>query len=64
VLTGDQKSKRFIVARVLGHTDKEVTGVYDRYEYLDEKKTALQGWADLVTSYVSRSKPFLLGSYG
>ena len=55
VLTGDQKSKRFIVARVLGHTDKEVTGIYDRYEYLDEKKTALQGWADLVTSWVSFS---------
>jgi integrase len=53
VLDGDQKSKRFIVARVLGHTDKEVTGIYDRYEYLDEKKTALQGWADLVTSWVS-----------
>ncbi len=30
VLTVDQKSKRFIVARVLGHTDSEVTGVYDR----------------------------------
>ena len=53
VLTGDQKSKRFIVARVLGHTDKEVTGIYDRYEYLEEKKTALQGWADLVTSWIS-----------
>jgi len=51
VLQGDQKSKRFIVARVLGHTDSEVTGVYDRYEYLAEKKTALQGWADLVTSF-------------
>jgi hypothetical protein len=36
---------------VLGHTDSEVTGVYDRYEYLAEKKTALQGWADLVTSF-------------
>ena len=55
VLDGGQKSKRFSVARVLGHTDKEVTGIYDRYEYLDEKKTALQGWADLVTSWVSSS---------
>ena len=55
VLDGDQRSKRFIVARVLGHTDKEVTGIYDRYEYLDEKETALQGWADLVTSWVSSS---------
>jgi integrase len=53
VLDGDQKSKRFVVARVLGHTDKEVTGIYDRYEYLEEKKAALQGWADLVTSFSS-----------
>ena len=53
VLDGDSRSKRFIVARVLGHTDSEVTGVYDRYEYLDEKKTALQGWAALTTSWVS-----------
>ena len=55
VLEGDQRSKRFIVARVLGHTDSEVTGVYDRYEYLEEKKTALQGWAALVEKITSSS---------
>ena len=55
VLDGDGRSKRFIVARVLGHTDSEVTGVYDRYEYLDEKRTALQGWADLVQKITSSS---------
>lgn len=53
VLEGDQRSKRFIVARVLGHTDKEVTGIYDRYEYLEEKKAALQGWAALVQKITS-----------
>ncbi|MDB3953797.1 hypothetical protein N9452_07930 [Alphaproteobacteria bacterium] len=55
VLSGDGRSKRFVVSRVLGHADPEVTGVYDRYEYLDEKKTALQGWADLVTSFLTSS---------
>jgi integrase len=36
---------RFVVARVLAHTDREITGVYDRYEYLAEKRTALEKWA-------------------
>ena len=53
VLECDQISKRFMVARVLGPTDKEVTGIYDRYEYLEEKKAALQGWAALVQKITS-----------
>jgi integrase len=36
---------RFIVARVLAHTDGEITGTYDRYEYLVEKRAALERWA-------------------
>jgi integrase len=37
--------QRFIVARVLGYVDRSVTGVYDRYEYLSEKRWALDTWA-------------------
>jgi integrase len=37
--------QRFIVARVLGHIDRSVTGVYDRHEYLSEKRWALDTWA-------------------
>ena len=33
------------VARVLAHADREITGVYDRYEYVSEKRTALERWA-------------------
>lgn len=33
---------RFVVARVLGHTDKTVTAIYDQYEYLPEKRAALE----------------------
>jgi integrase len=36
---------RFIIARVLAHTDREITGTYDRYEYLTEKRAALEKWA-------------------
>jgi hypothetical protein len=38
-------TSRFIVARVLAHADREITGVYDRYEYVSEKRTALERWA-------------------
>jgi hypothetical protein len=33
---------RFVIERVLAHTDKTVTGIYDQYDYLPEKKTALE----------------------
>jgi integrase len=39
---------RFIVARVLAHADREVTGIYDRYEYLTEKRAALERWAQHI----------------
>src|SRR5262249_6760251 len=32
---------RFIIARVLNHADRTVTGIYDRHEYLAEKRSAL-----------------------
>ncbi len=33
---------RFIAARVLGHADQSVTGIYDRSSYRDEKRAALE----------------------
>ncbi len=35
------KVPRFIISRVLNHVDKSVTAKYDKYEYLAEKKDAL-----------------------
>ena len=37
------------MARVLGHVDRSVTGIYDRFEYLNEKRVALDAWARRVT---------------
>ena len=56
VLEGTQQSKRFVVARVLGHADQEVTSVYDRYAYLPEKITALDGWSRRLTSSLVSSE--------
>ncbi len=35
---------RFIVERLLNHTDRSVTGRYDRYEYSAETRDALEKW--------------------
>jgi hypothetical protein len=35
---------------VLNHADNSVTGIYDRYEYLAEKREALERWALYVSN--------------
>ena len=37
---------RFLLQRIVNHTDSSVTASYDRYSYLQEKREALQHWAD------------------
>jgi integrase len=41
---------RFIIGKVLNHSDHGVTAVYDRYEYLPEKRHALGKWAQYLSS--------------
>jgi integrase len=36
---------RFMIGRVLNHADRSVTAIYDRHEYLVEKRQALEAWA-------------------
>lgn len=45
---------RFIIARVLNHADSSVTGIYDRHEYLDEKRSALDAWGAHLTELINR----------
>jgi integrase len=40
---------RLIIEKVLNHSDRTVTAVYDRYEYLVEKRHALEIWGSYVT---------------
>jgi integrase len=49
---------RFIASRVLNHASDKgdaaaVTGVYDRNEYLPQKRQALDAWAKLLREIVS-----------
>ncbi len=49
--TGNEagKANRFIVERVLGHSDSSVTAIYDRATYRDEKREALEVLAATVS---------------
>jgi len=44
---------RFIIARLLNHADRTVTGIYDRYEYLDEKRHALEAWGQYLENLIA-----------
>jgi integrase len=44
---------RFVIARILNHSDRAVTGIYDRHSYLAEKRHALGLWAQYLTGLVS-----------
>jgi integrase len=46
---------RFIISRVLNHADRTVTGIYDRYEYLDEKRHALEAWGQYLENLIAPS---------
>ena len=43
---------RFLLQRIVNHTDSGVTAIYDRYSYLEEKRDALQKWADRLDDIV------------
>jgi integrase len=45
--------QRFVVARVLAHADREVTGVYDLWSYRPEKADALDRWGRHVETLVN-----------
>lgn len=47
---------RFVLGRVLNHSDPSVTGVYDRHAYLPEKREALNLWADKLARIARTGK--------
>jgi hypothetical protein len=38
---------------VLNHADRTVTGIYDRHEYLAEKRSALDAWAAYLGNLIT-----------
>ena len=49
---GRLKFGRHLIMKIVNHTDSGVTGAYDRFGYLDEKRAALQAWADFLDDIV------------
>lgn len=43
----------FNIGRVLNHSSESITGVYNRYQYDEEKRRALQKWADRLEMLVT-----------
>lgn len=44
---------RFVISRVLNHADLSVTGIYDRYAYLAEKREALEKWGGYLNRLIA-----------
>jgi integrase len=47
---------RFVVDRILNHVEPGVGRVYDRYEYLREKRAALEAWGVRLEEIISGKK--------
>jgi integrase len=43
---------RLIIGKVLNHADRTVTGIYDRHQYLAEKRRALEVWGQYLGGLV------------
>jgi len=43
---------RLILQKIINHSERGVTQIYDRYSYMDEKREALQKWADRLDEIV------------
>jgi integrase len=48
--------ERFIISRILNHTERNVTAIYDRYSYDKEKRQALVMWAAKLEEIVTGKK--------
>ena len=43
---------RLVVDKILGHKDTSVAGIYDRHAYTDERRVALDAWAEQLREIV------------
>ncbi|HWS61986.1 MAG TPA: site-specific integrase [Steroidobacteraceae bacterium] len=48
---------RLHVEKVLNHTLSDIAEVYDRHDYFDEKKVALNRWAEHLADVIANKRP-------
>ncbi len=51
---------RTVIKKILNHTDKDVTAIYDRWSYDDEKRDALDAWARRLHDITEKKEPSTL----
>lgn len=56
-LLSELRLDRLILKKILNHTDSEVTAIYDRHTYFDEKKQALLALSNKISGLVNPSEP-------
>lgn len=49
---GKLKVPRLVVVKTLNQSDKSITATYDRHDYLDEKREALQAWSERLAAII------------
>ena len=47
---------RLVVGKIHNHTDRDITGVYDRHSYDQEKRRALDAWGRRLEEILSGEK--------
>jgi integrase len=55
-LMGAHGINPFVIARVLAHKDNSITGIYNRYQYLAEKRVALETLDRVLTTILEPEK--------
>jgi len=48
------KIRKTVAERILNHKEQGISAVYDRHDYLDEKKEALQKWSDKLGEILTK----------
>ena len=52
------------IEKALAHEQKGVRGVYNRAEYLEQRKEMLQWWADFVNEEIDEKSNVVIGQFG
>lgn len=52
------------VEKALAHEQKGVRGVYNRAEYLNQRREMLQWWADFVDAQIDEGRKVVIGRFG
>ena len=52
------------IEKALAHEQKGVRGIYNKAEYLSQRREMLQWWADLVDSQIEEGRKVVIGRFG